>query len=75
MPMSLQAAALRTAMERALDEPVHALQTPTGLRLHAPAPPPRDTRWGPLLEALRSVDRWGSSDTTGDPQIWAEVNA
>lgn len=73
MPISLQAAALRTAMERALDEPVHALRTPTGLRLHAPAPAPRDARWGPLLDALRSGDRWGSSDGTGTQEIWAEV--
>ena len=74
MPISLRAAALRTALERALDEPVHALTTSGGIRVHAPAPPASDDRWPSLLTALRSADRWGSGDTAGTPEIWAEVD-
>ena len=73
MPISLQAAALRTALERALDEPVHALSTDRGIRIHAPAPPPRDARWERVLEVLRTADWWGSTDTNGAPEIWAEI--
>lgn len=74
MPISLRAAALRTALERALDEPVHALAIPSGIRLQAPAPAGSDTkRWHALLEVLRAADLWGSSDTTDTPEIWAVV--
>lgn len=73
MPISLRAVALRTALERALDEPVHVLSTDHGLRVHAPAPLPSDTRWPPVLVALRSADQWGSTDSTGTLEIWAEV--
>lgn len=74
MPISLRAAALRTALERALDEPVHLLATKRGLRLHAPAPRTSDKRtWHAALEALRSADEWGSTDTSGTPEIWAEI--
>lgn len=74
MPISLRAAALRTALERALDEPVHLLATKHGIRVHAPAPAPRAPAWKSVLAALRSADRWGSTDTTGTPEIWAEVD-
>ncbi|MET7914477.1 hypothetical protein ABZU45_00805 [Streptomyces avermitilis] len=74
MPVSLRAAALRTALERALDEPVHMLATERGIRLHVPAPAAHHPAWTPVLTALRSADRWGSTDTTGTPEIWAEIN-
>ncbi|MFD5631567.1 MULTISPECIES: hypothetical protein [Streptomycetaceae] len=75
MPISLRAAALRTALERALDEPVHALSTDRGTRVHAPAPPTsRKDIWAQALAALRSADDWGSSDATGAPEIWAEIH-
>lgn len=74
MPMSLRAAALRTALERALDEPVHTLSTAGGIRIHAPAPASRDTRWPALLAALRSADQWGSGDAGDTPEIWAEIH-
>ncbi|MFC9847805.1 hypothetical protein ACFWFF_01645 [Streptomyces sp. NPDC060223] len=74
MPLSLRAAALRTALERALDEPVHALTTSRGTRVHAPAPPPHDAAtWGAVFDALRSADYYGSTDTSGTPEIWAEI--
>jgi hypothetical protein len=74
MPISLRAAALRTALERALDEPVHALAIPRGIRIQAPAPDASDTsRWRAVLAVLRSADSWGSNDTTDTPEIWAVV--
>lgn len=74
MPISLRAAALRTALERALDEPVHLLTTPCGARMYAPAPEARDAAWPKVLDAMRSADQWGSTDATGTPEIWAEVH-
>lgn len=75
MPISLRAAALRTALERAIDEPVHVLAVEHGIRLHVAAPLSSDTEaWQPILTALRGADRWGSTDTTGTPEIWAEVD-
>ena len=75
MPISLRAAALRTALERALDEPVHLLVTERGICVHGPAPDARDTtKWHAVLAALRGADQWGSKDATGTPEIWAEVH-
>lgn len=74
MPISLRTAALRTALERALGEPVHAVATKHGMRLHAPAPAIPDTQtWEAALAALRTADRWGSGSQGGVPEIWAEV--
>lgn len=76
MPISLRAAALRTELERALAQPVHLLAVGDGVRLHAAAPASSNTEaWEAALMALRSADRWGSTDTTGTPEIWAEVSA
>lgn len=61
-------------MERALGEPVQLLATSHGMRMHAAAPAPRDPVWPRLLDALRSADDWGSTDSGDTPQIWAEVN-
>jgi hypothetical protein len=74
VPISLRAAALRTALERALDEPVHLLVTKRGIRVYAPAPPAsaRST-WAAVLTVMRSADAWGSTDAPGSPEIWAEV--
>ncbi|MGY1500788.1 hypothetical protein ACW4TU_30125 [Streptomyces sp. QTS52] len=73
--MSLRAAALRTALERALGEPVHVLVVEHGVRLHVAAPDsPDSAAWGDVLMALRSADQWGSSDATGIPEIWVEVS-
>jgi hypothetical protein len=74
VPISLRAAALRTALERVLDEPAHTLAVERGIRIHAPAPADQDARWGRLLTFLRTADRWGSNDTTGCPEIWAEIH-
>lgn len=75
MPISLRAAALRTALERALEEPVHLLATEHGVRLHAPSPAAPDPEtWEAVLTALRSADRWGSSNQGAIPEIWAEVD-
>lgn len=75
MPISLRAAALRTALERALDEPVHVLAMPTGYRVVVAAPDVADlATWQQLFDALRSADRWGSTDTADVPEVWAEVD-
>lgn len=74
MPISLRAAALRTALERALDTSVQATPTEDGIRIRATAPAVRDhATWEHLLAALRTADRWGSSDTAGEPEIWADI--
>lgn len=74
MPISLRAAALRTALERALSGPVHLLATNGATRLHAPAPPGGDIpAWNAVMAALASADRWGSTSTPGGPEIWADV--
>lgn len=72
--MSLRAAALRTALERVLDEPVHTLSVSDGIRIHAPAPAPEDRRWMQVYDALRTADRWGSGYTPQGPEVWAEIH-
>ena len=75
MPISLRAAALRAALERALDGPVHLLVRDGRTRLHATAPESRDlAAWRRVLPALQSADRWGSCDTADSPEIWAEIH-
>ncbi|MFF7561975.1 hypothetical protein ACFZB4_18630 [Streptomyces pseudovenezuelae] len=74
MPISLRAAALRTALERVLGEPVHALSTDRGVRVHAPAPTPDDQRWAQIYSVLRTGDVWGSSNTPMGPEVWAEIH-
>lgn len=65
---------MRTALERALDDPVHVLSTERGIRIHAPAPAPaEETRWEQVYEALRTADRYGSSYTPMGPEVWAEI--
>lgn len=74
MPISLRAAALRAALERALDDPVHVLSTDDATRIHAPAPAPEDqTRWEQVYAALRTADRYGSAYTPMGPEVWAEI--
>jgi hypothetical protein len=59
VPISLRAAALRTALERALEDPVHLLSIDGGIRIHAPAPVPADVdRWTQVYGVLRTADRW-----------------
>lgn len=74
MPISLRAAALRTALERALDDPVHLLREDGGIRIHAPAPPPDDVaRWDRVYGVLRTGDVWGGSVTPTGPEVWAVI--
>lgn len=74
MPISLRAAALRAALERATGVPVHLLATDSGMRLYIPAPDDGDPAWPAVLEAMRSADRWGSTNANGSSEIWVEVN-
>jgi hypothetical protein len=75
MPVGERAAALRTALERALNDPVHLLRTDDGIRISAPAPPPADEeRWRRVFDTLRTADRYGSGYTPLGPEVWAEVN-
>jgi hypothetical protein len=75
VPISLRAAALRTALERALDGPVHLLALDGRTRIHATAPDPKDrSTWDKVLPALASADHWGSCDTADQPEIWAEIH-
>lgn len=76
MPISLRAAALRTALERATGTPVHLLATDTGngLRLYVAALDVGDRAWPAVLEAMRSADRWGSTNASGGTEIWVELD-
>jgi len=75
VPISLRAAAFRTALERVLDEPVHLLAVERGIRVHVTAPDQSDTKtWRSLITALQTADRWGSSDTSDAPEVWAEIH-
>ncbi|MFF8430585.1 hypothetical protein ACF07Y_36690 [Streptomyces sp. NPDC016566] len=75
MPVSLRAAALRVALESALNEPVYVIALPTGYRVIAAAPGSADhATWQELFDALRLADRWGSTDTADTPEVWAEVD-
>lgn len=74
MPVGERAAALRTALEYALDDPVHLLRTDHGIRVHAPAPASEDkARWQRVFETLRTADRYGSTYTPQGPEVWAEI--
>lgn len=42
--------------------------------MHVAAPPGLSVAtWRAVIEVLRGADVWGSTDTTGTPKIWAEV--
>ncbi|MEU5664775.1 hypothetical protein [Streptomyces longwoodensis] len=46
-----------------------------GDRISAPAPAASDwDRWRKAIAVLRQADEWGSSDASGAPRIWAEVD-
>lgn len=75
VPVSPRVAALRAALERVLDTPVQVLAEDGRTRIQASAPDRRDiATWEAVLAVLRSVDRWGSTDSGQGPRIWAEVN-
>lgn len=74
MSISLRAAALRAALERATGTPVHLLATGSGMRLYIAAPDTGDRAWPAVLEAMRNGDRWGSTNTRGSTEIWVEVD-
>lgn len=74
MSISLRAAALRAALERATGTPVHPLTTDAGIRLTVAALDDGDRAWPAVLEAMRSADRWGSTNTAGTTEIWVEVD-
>jgi len=66
-------ARLRKALEAALQGHVYAFTKADRTRIYAPAPTPDNPRWRQVLDALQEADRWGSSNTTGTPEIFAEV--
>lgn len=74
MPIDLRAVVLRTTLEHAIGGTVHVKLLDGRTHIQAPAPGPRDAAvWEAVMRALRNADRWGSTDTGGTPQIWAEV--
>jgi hypothetical protein len=72
--LSTRAQTLRTAIEKALESHTYAIFTPGCTRIYAPAPAPGNPRWKPVLQALQGADQWGSTNTTGVPEIWAEIH-
>lgn len=74
MPVNTRAAALRAALERILGEPVHMTAAEGVTRLRAPVPVDVDTgTWRQVIEAVRTADRWGSTDDGDTPEVWAEI--
>jgi hypothetical protein len=59
-------------MERATDSEAVVLDCGAYVRVSVPAPD-GDTAYRALLEVLLSADAWGSSDSTGEPLVWATV--
>jgi hypothetical protein len=53
---------------------VHPLTTDAGIRLSVAALEDGDRAWPAVLEAMRSADRWGSTNTAGSTEIWVEVD-
>ena len=74
MPTS-RAAALRDALQEALgSQQVHLVPRQSVTRVSAPAPDAGDwDRWRRVIAILAAADDWGSSSTSGTPEIWAEV--
>ena len=73
MPVSLRVAALRTALERATDQPARLLATPHGTRVYVTAPADPDA-WERTITALNSADGWGSTDSSGRTEVWAQID-
>jgi hypothetical protein len=73
VPISLRTAALRTALERATGTPARLLSTPHGMRVYVTAPTDPDA-FKRAIVALRAADGWGSTDSSGRPEIWAQID-
>lgn len=74
MPTS-RVAALQAALQEALDgQPVSVAPRQSSTRVSAPSPAPSDWgRWHRVIAVLSTADDWGSSSTSGTPEIWAEI--
>jgi hypothetical protein len=72
--ISVRAAAVRAALERATRAIAEASQQHGRLRFSAPVPIGcTPERWALILRALDSADCWGSTDAAGRTQVWAEI--
>lgn len=74
MQLSVRAAALRTALERAIHAPAAVVETEHGWRITAPVA--EDATIADFRRALRAVqagDDWGSGTTPGAMTIWTEI--
>ena len=74
MPVTPRAAELRAELQRVLGEPVRMTVVDGVAQLRAPAPDGAAVDlWQRVITTLNAADRWGSSDSTGTPEIWAHV--
>lgn len=74
MPVSPRAARLRADLEQILGAPVRITAENGTEQLRAPAPDGTDdATWQRVIDALGAADQWGSSESTGTPEIWANV--
>jgi len=72
--ISVRAAALRSALERATGAEVNTTTCPHLLRLTATIPPHcTPERWAQILQALEGADRWGSTDEADQIHVWSEI--
>lgn len=67
-------AELSAALQEALDGPVNLSPRHSATRVSAPAPAATDwDRWHRVIAVLKTADDWGSSNTGGAHEIWAEI--
>jgi hypothetical protein len=59
-------------MERVTGEAATVTIYETHLRVAVPAPKHADT-YRALLDIVEGADVWGSTDSTGEPYVWASV--
>lgn len=74
MQISVRAAALRTALERATDAVATVTETPVGLRIAVPVTSEHTIgQFQKALHAVKTGDNWGSATVSGVITVWAEV--
>jgi hypothetical protein len=74
MQLSVRAAALRTALERATHETATVEETATGWRISAPVALDRTIAdFQAALTAVRTGDDWGSGADAGRLTVWTEI--
>jgi hypothetical protein len=70
--ISMRAASLRAALERATGSVAEVSSNKGALRISATAPSDAET-WERLLKVFASAENWGAGDATGVTRVWIEI--